>query len=63
MPLTTRNIAEESIITSDPCKGYYNINKFGFEHTTVSHSRNFVDPTFHTCTPPARGNAQTDDWR
>lgn len=44
LPLITRHIADGSIITSDLWKGYYNINKFGFEHRTVNHSRNFVDP-------------------
>lgn len=46
-----RNIAPGTRILSDCWKGYSNVSNYGYEHSRVNHSENFVnpqDPTVHT---------------
>lgn len=44
LPLIRQHIAPESIIYSDCWKAYQNIDKEMYQHYTVNHSNNFVDP-------------------
>jgi len=37
-------VEKGSIVHTDCWKGYLNIDELGFEHKTVNHSENFVDP-------------------
>ncbi|KAG0422236.1 hypothetical protein DMUE_6225 [Dictyocoela muelleri] len=70
IPITKRNkyqlgflsllsIKKNTIIYSDCWRGYTNLNNLGFEHKTVNHSRNFVEPSsgVHTNTIEANWSA------
>ena len=41
-----RNVLPESIIISDEWRGYSGLRESGFQHYTVNHSQNFVNPLF-----------------
>ena len=43
LPLIERHIAKGSIIISDCWKAYCNLEKFGYEHRMVNHSKEFVN--------------------
>ena len=44
-PLTLEHVAPGSTIITDCWKAYDNLGAEGFQHLTVNHSYNFVDPT------------------
>ena len=43
IPLVQKWILPGTIITSDCWKGYINLEKYGYVHKTVNHSKEFVD--------------------
>lgn len=45
LPIIERHVAKGSTIVSDEWKAYSTLNKTGYKHYTVNHSKNFVDPS------------------
>ncbi|XP_071576882.1 uncharacterized protein [Temnothorax nylanderi] len=45
IPIITRYIAPESIIHSDCWKAYSELHNLNYQHETVNHKKNFIDPT------------------
>ena len=58
IPIIKKWIAPGSIIHSDCWKAYNNLNKMGYTHVTVNHSKEFVNSETAACT-----NAIESDWR
>ena len=58
MPLIQRWIHPGSIIHSDCWKAYHDIEKYGYTHVTVNHSKDFIDRKSAACT-----NGIESDWR
>jgi predicted ABC-class ATPase len=44
MPIILRNVKKGSQINSDEWRAYSRLNKHNYNHFTVNHSKNFVDP-------------------
>jgi predicted ABC-class ATPase len=44
LPIILRNVKKGSQINSDEWRAYSKLNKHGYKHFTVNHSKNFVDP-------------------
>ncbi|MGL5706783.1 MAG: transposase [Aeromonas sp.] len=44
LPIISQVCRDGTIIVSDQWRAYFNIADLGFEHSTVNHSYNFVDP-------------------
>ena len=45
LPIIQRHVAPGTEIWSDKWRAYNNLSRLGFEHKTVNHTYNFVDPT------------------
>lgn len=58
LPIIIRWIKPGSIVHSDCWKAYSRLKSLGYEHITVNHSKNFVDPESNACT-----NHIECDWR
>lgn len=56
--LIRKYIKPGSIIHSDCWKAYKHLNKLGYQHVTVNHSKHFKDPSSGACT-----NRIESDWR
>ena len=50
LPITYQRIRPGSIIFSDCSKAYSKLNTLEYEHKTVNHKYNFVDPTTYAHT-------------
>ena len=55
LPIIESSILPESKIISDEWKAYKDISKLGYEHQTVKHCENFVDPSTGACTNMVEG--------
>ncbi|KAH7826454.1 putative Uncharacterized transposase-like protein [Monocercomonoides exilis] len=55
LPIILEYIKPETIIMSDEWKAYECLNTYGYEHRTVCHKRNFVDPVTKACTNTIEG--------
>ena len=58
LPIIKKWIAPGSIIHSDCWKAYSNLQKMGYTHVTVNHSKEFVNKETAACT-----NSIESDWR
>ena len=58
IPIIKKWIKPGSIIHSDCWKAYSKLNKIGYTHVTVNHSKEFVNKSSAACT-----NAIESDWR
>ena len=58
IPIIKKWIKQGSIIHSDCWKAYSKLNKIGYTHVTVNHSKEFVNKSSAACT-----NAIESDWR
>ncbi|KCZ79656.1 hypothetical protein H312_02962, partial [Anncaliia algerae PRA339] len=50
LPLILQHVREGSTIYTDCHLSYNNLQLYGYQHRTVNHSRNFVDPVSRACT-------------
>jgi len=50
IPIIQKYIKPGSTIFSDQWAAYRDLQRLGYQHHTVNHSQNFVDPTTGTCT-------------
>ena len=58
-PIITKWIAKGSIIHSDCCKAYSELENMGYHHhVTVNHRNQFINPETAACT-----NSIESDWR
>ena len=44
LPLIQKHCADDSVIVTDGWKAYNNLKYYNYNHLTVNHSLNFVDP-------------------
>lgn len=58
LPIIKKWIASGSIIHSDCWKAYSSLSKYGYEHVTVNHSKEFKNNETGACT-----NSIESDWR
>lgn len=60
LPILQKYVRPGSIIMSDLWRAYFRIDKLpeGYEHYTVNHSENFVDPESGACTNLIESNWQ-----
>ncbi|KCZ75015.1 hypothetical protein H311_04013 [Anncaliia algerae PRA109] len=50
LPLILQHVREGSTIYTDCHPSYNNLQLYGYQHCTVNHSRNFIDPISGACT-------------
>ncbi|KCZ81106.1 hypothetical protein H312_01472, partial [Anncaliia algerae PRA339] len=50
LPIIRQHVREGSIIYTDCYCSYNNLNLYGYLHSTVNHSKNFIDPGTLACT-------------
>ena len=55
LPLIQRAVAPGSLIVSDKWGAYNELSRLGYQHISVNHSENFVDPETGACTNRVEG--------